>query len=160
YTAHNYQFLAFSTAMEGRKAETIEAARKARGAIADELLLAMPGADWYLTELYVGMVRFGLWDELLAEPAPDERLTGLRFGYHYGGAGAFAAKGKAADAAAELAALEKIAAAAPADLSAGLNTAADVFAVAVLAAKGRIALAEGRDADAIGLLTQTVAGED
>ncbi len=30
YTAHNYQFLAFSAAMEGRQAETIEAARQSR----------------------------------------------------------------------------------------------------------------------------------
>ena len=28
-------------------------------------------ADWYVAELYTAMVRFGMWDELLAEPAPD-----------------------------------------------------------------------------------------
>ncbi|MGH3533586.1 MAG: hypothetical protein ACRDQG_02595, partial [Pseudonocardiaceae bacterium] len=52
YTGHNYQFLAFSAAMEGRKAETLEAVRKAREIIPDEMLLAMPGFDWLISERY------------------------------------------------------------------------------------------------------------
>src|SRR6185295_3302135 len=52
YVAHNYQFLAYSAAMEGRKAETLDAARKLRTSITDELLLAMPGMDWYVVESY------------------------------------------------------------------------------------------------------------
>jgi tetratricopeptide (TPR) repeat protein len=60
YTAHNYQFLAFSAAMEGRQAETIEAARQSRALVSDDMLLTMPGADWYVAELYAAMVRFGM----------------------------------------------------------------------------------------------------
>ena len=48
YTGHNYQFLAFSTAMEGRKAETLDATRKSRAIVSDDLALAMQGSDWYL----------------------------------------------------------------------------------------------------------------
>src|SRR5882672_3835537 len=62
YTAHNYQFLAFSAAMEGRQAETLDAVKKMRAAVSDELILAMPGFDWPLTEEYSANVRFGLWD--------------------------------------------------------------------------------------------------
>ena len=36
YTAHNYQFLAFSTAMQGRKADTLDAARRSRAVISDD----------------------------------------------------------------------------------------------------------------------------
>lgn len=43
YTAHNYQFLAFSAAMESRRAETIEAARQSRALVSDDMLLTMPG---------------------------------------------------------------------------------------------------------------------
>jgi len=32
YVAHNYQFLAYSTAMEGRRAETLEAMKQMRAA--------------------------------------------------------------------------------------------------------------------------------
>ena len=51
YTAHNYQFLAFSAAMEGRQAETIEAARQSRALISDHMLLTTPGFDCYVAEL-------------------------------------------------------------------------------------------------------------
>src|SRR4029434_5064787 len=60
YTGHNYQFLAYSAAMEGRMEETREPVRNSRRVIADEMLLAMPGFDWYLAEEYAATVRFGL----------------------------------------------------------------------------------------------------
>jgi hypothetical protein len=83
YTAHNYQFLAFSAAMEGRKAETIEAARQSRALVSDDMLRTMPGTDWYTAELYAALVRFGMWDQILAEPQPNPKLAGLTGGYVY-----------------------------------------------------------------------------
>jgi tetratricopeptide (TPR) repeat protein len=160
YTAHNYEFLAFSTAMQGRKADTLDAARKARAIISDDLLMAMPGQDWYLAETYATMVRFGMWDEMLAESPPSSQLTALTGGYRYGRVVALAAKKRTGEATAELAELEKIAAAATADDSAGLNAAGDVLAVAVLVGKARIADAQQRGNDAIALLIQAAAKED
>jgi tetratricopeptide (TPR) repeat protein len=160
YLAHNSQFLAFSAAMEGRKAETMEAARKARAVISDSLLEAMPGLDWYLAEVYLGMVRFGMWDEILAEPALNEKLAGLVSGRLYARVVALAAKGRVAEAAAELAMLEKLAGSAGPDQAAGLNTLADVLVVAVLAAKGRLAAAQGHSDEAAALLRQAAAAED
>jgi tetratricopeptide (TPR) repeat protein len=160
YTAHNYQFLAFSTVMQGRKADTLDAARKARALVPDDMLLGMPGVDWNMTELYAAMVRFGMWDEILAEPAPNAKLTGLTGGYLYARATALAAKGHVADARQSLAELQKLAAAATSNDAAGLNTAADVFAVAILAAQARIADTEHNSDQAIALLTQAVARED
>jgi tetratricopeptide (TPR) repeat protein len=160
YTAHNYQFLAFSTVMQGRKAETLDAARRARASMSDDMLLAMPGTDWSMSELYVAMVRFGMWDEILAEPAPSAKLTGLTGGFLYARATALAAKGRVADARQAIADLERLAAATTPDDSAGLNTAPDIFAVAVLVAQARVADAEHKDDQAIALLTQAVARED
>jgi tetratricopeptide (TPR) repeat protein len=159
YTAHNYQFLAFSAAMEGRQAETIEAARQSRALISDEMLLAMPGSgvDWYVGELYAAMVRFGMWDDILAEPAPNPKLTGLTGAYLYAQAVALAAKSRVDDAKATLAELEKTSAA---EDAAGLNRIRDVLAVAVLDARARIALAENRVEEALGLLREAVAKED
>jgi tetratricopeptide (TPR) repeat protein len=57
YTAHNYLFLAFSTVMQGRRAATLDAARKARALVPDAELLETPGSDWRMTELYAAMVR-------------------------------------------------------------------------------------------------------
>jgi tetratricopeptide (TPR) repeat protein len=160
YTAHNYQFLAYSAVMQGRKAETLDAARKARALVPDEMLLGMPGADWNMTELYAAMVRFGMWDEILAEPAPNSKLAGLTGGYLYARTIAQAAKGRTDDARQSLGELEKVAAAATPNDSAGLNTATDVFAVATLVARARIAAAEHKDAQAVPLLVQAVTQED
>jgi tetratricopeptide (TPR) repeat protein len=160
YTAHNYQFLAFSAAMEGRKEEAIEAARQSRAIISDDLLAAMPGIDWYVGQLYTAMTRFGLWDEILAEPAPNTQLTGLTGAFLYTKAVALAAKSRIDDAKTQLAELEKLAAALGPDDGAGLNRLQDVLVVAILTARARIALAEGAENDAIGVLRQAVTKED
>jgi tetratricopeptide (TPR) repeat protein len=160
YTGHNYQFLAFSRAMQGRKADTIAAGRNSRAAVPDELLMEMPGVDWYITHLYSGMVRFGMWDTILAEPPPDPRIVGLTAGYRYARALALAATGAIDDAKTQLAALEQIANAASPDDAAGLNAAKDVYAVATLVAGARIASAQGQDVQAVNLLTEAVAREE
>ena len=157
YTAHNYQFLAFSAAMEGRQAETIEAARQSRALVSDDMLLTMPGADWYVAERYAAMVRFGMWHEILAEPVPNPKLVGLTGAYLYATAAALAAKGRVDDAKAQIAELEKVSAL---DGDAGLNRVQDVLAVAVLNAKSRIALAENKGDEAVDLLREAVAKED
>ena len=95
------------------------------------------------------MVRFGMWDEMLAEPQPSAALTALTVGYRYGRVVALAAKGRTEDAKTELAGLEKIAAAVTADDAAGLNAARDVLPLAILVAKARIADAQQHSAEAI-----------
>jgi tetratricopeptide (TPR) repeat protein len=106
------------------------------------------------------MVRFGLWDDILAEPEPDERLKALTGGYLYARATALAAKGRLDEAKAALAALQQHTDAVAADDGAGLNAAKDVFAVAILVVKSRIAAAENKSDEAIALLTDAVVHED
>ena len=160
YLAHNYQFLGFSAAMAGRKAETLDAAKKMKEALPAEALLAMPGLDWYVSEYYMAMIRFGEWDAVLAEPAPDARLKALTAGFHFARAVALAEKSRVAEAKAELAKLEAIAKDTPADAGAGLNMAKDVFAVANHVALGEIAKAEGKTDEAIAHLKEAASKED
>ena len=160
YVAHNYQFLAYSAAMEGRKTEALEAAREARQVVPTEMLRMMPGMDWYVSEVYMTMIRFGLWDQILAEPPPNPDLKGLTGGYLYARAMALAAKGRVEEATTTLTQLEKLASATPADAGAGLNLARDIFAVATLVVKAKIAQAEGKTPDAISTLREAVARED
>jgi tetratricopeptide (TPR) repeat protein len=61
---------------------------------------------------------------------------------------------------AELTELEKLAAAATADDAAGLNSASDVLAVAVLVGKARIAQSQKHDDKAVALLTEAATKED
>ena len=160
YLGHNYQFLGYAAAMQGRADEAIRATRDMRAHIPDAVLHMGMGLDWYAAEPYFALERFGRWKDLLAEPEPDASLVGLNAAYHYARAVALAASGKPDEAMAEKARLDAIAAAAPPDAPAGLNVARDLIAVAALAASGRIAIAQGRHDDAITALRSAAAKED
>jgi hypothetical protein len=95
----------------------------------------MPGIDWYVGRLYTVMTRFGPWDEILAEPAPNTNLIGLTGVFLYAKAVALAAKSRVDDAKMQLFELEKLAAAIGPDDGAGLNRLPHVLAVAVPTAR-------------------------
>jgi tetratricopeptide (TPR) repeat protein len=160
YTSHNYQFLASSAAMEGRKAETLDAVAKSRASISDDLLAGMGGVDWYVAFSYEAMLRFGLWDEALKAPAPSAKLSGLMVAYQEARATALAAKGRFDEAEQAAAALDTAAAAAPGDYRCGQNLAKDCYAVASLRAHARVALARKETDKGLDLLRQAVARED
>ena len=160
YLAHNYSFLAFSAAMEGRKAETLAAVQSELQTIPLDMMLAMGDSGWNLTQQYTALVRFGLWDEMIAQLAPDPRASGLTAGYLYARGVALAARGRIADAKGALAELRKLSVAAPAQTLAGFNTLRDVVSVAQPIVAARIAASEEHRADAITLLEQAVAAED
>jgi tetratricopeptide (TPR) repeat protein len=160
YVAHNFQFLGYSAAMEGRKSETLEAMKQMRAAFPEDAMLAMPGIDWSGAEPYLAMVRFGLWDEILAEPRPNPALKALTGGYLFTRATALAARGRTREARQSLAELDQLRASLPADAMAGFNSAADVLALATLLAKSQIERAEHNRVAAIRTLTEAVAKED
>jgi tetratricopeptide (TPR) repeat protein len=160
YLGHNYQFLAFSAAMEGRKAETLDAVRRSRASVSDAMLKEMPGVDWYVAQLYAAYVRFGEWDALLEEKPPDPGLPGLTGGYLYATAVALASKDRPAEAWERLAQLNSLLANLPAGVPAGQNTLRDVLAVATRVAAARIAAAEERHEDAVRDLRDAVRLED
>jgi tetratricopeptide (TPR) repeat protein len=160
YVAHNYQFLGYSTAMEGRKAETLEAMKQMRAVFPEQAMLAMPGLDWFGAEPLLAMVRFGMWDEILAESAPNPALKALTGGYLFARVAALAAKNRLVDARQTLDELNQLRAALPADTAAGFNTAQDVLALAANIARSRIEVAENDREAAIKTLTEAVGQED
>lgn len=160
YTAHNYQFLAFAAAMEGRRAETIDALRKSRAGLSDEMLAGMGGVDWYVGALYTAMVRFGLWDEILREPAPNPKILGLHIPYLEARATALALTGHPDQADIVADQLDAAISAAPADLMAGMNSGRSAYRIAGLKARARIALARDKSAEAVSLLRDAVKAED
>jgi tetratricopeptide (TPR) repeat protein len=160
YTAHNFQFLAYSAAMAGRKAETIAAVDRSRQTASDTMLLEMPGMDWYVAESYAARVRFGLWNEILAQPRPNPKLAGLMGGYLYGRAVALAATGRLQESRSTLKELRQLAETVPGDAPAGQNTIRAVLAVAIPIVEARIAIAEQRANDAVSQLRRAVTAED
>ncbi|QSQ27654.1 hypothetical protein JY651_23300 [Pyxidicoccus parkwayensis] len=139
YLAHNWGFLAFSASMEGRGEESVRAARASASVLPPEMLGMMPGMDFFVSEPLLAMVRFGRYDELLAEPRPDAKYpVHLGLWLHAHGL-ALAAKGRFDEARADHDELVKLAAGAPADLPAGNNTARDVLNVAALVLEASLA---------------------
>ncbi|WP_394834815.1 hypothetical protein LVJ94_50795 [Pendulispora rubella] len=160
YTAHNRLFLAYSAAMEGRRSETLDAARNAGESLPPEVLGMMPGLDWYLSPKYTALVRFGMWDEMLNTPAPEAKYTLLTGMWLYAHAVANGEKKKTADAEGDVAKLRKLIDGLPADIQAGTNDAKLVMAVALRMSEASVAKARGNAAEEIRLLTEAVAKED
>ncbi len=160
YLIHNFQFLGSAAGMEGRRAETITALREARAHIPDQLLFGMPGLDWSASFIYDGYIKFGMWDEMLKEPAPNPKLPGATISYLQSRATALAATGKIAEAKAALSETAKLIAAVKADATQGNNAAKPLYEIGQLKAQARLASAEGKRDEAIRMLADAVSHED
>jgi tetratricopeptide (TPR) repeat protein len=160
YLAHNYSFLAFSAAMEGRKGETLAAVQSVVTTVPLDMVLAMGDSGWNLSQQYAALVRFGLWDEAIALGAPDARSPGLTAGYLFARGVALAARGRLEDARAALTQLRQLGAAIPAESQAGFNSLRGILAVAEPILAARIAATEQRNDEALAQLRAAVAAQD
>jgi tetratricopeptide (TPR) repeat protein len=153
--------MAYSAAFEGRKAATLRAVETSSGDAALERALASGDSGWLLTPRYAALVRFGLWDELIAlGPPADSRAPGLSAGYLYGRGVALAARGRLDEARATLAELERLGASVAPDARAGANRLRDLVRVAAPIVAARIAASEYAATDAVTALERAVEAED
>jgi tetratricopeptide (TPR) repeat protein len=110
YMPHNHHFLWATTTLEGRSEKAIESARRMSSHV-DPKLMREPGMSmqqhFWVTPLYA-LVRFGKWDDILAEPEMDKTLIYPRGVWHYARGLAFLRKGMTDSAKKELAELTKI----------------------------------------------------
>jgi tetratricopeptide (TPR) repeat protein len=163
YYPHNYDFLAFAAAMAGRRAQSLEAARKVQALVPVEMM-GDEGMSflqhWWARPLQI-QVRFGLWSEILSSEAPPAGHAHTRALWHYARGRALAATGRAAEARAELAALRE-AASDPTLVDVGMefNLSTDLLAVAEHVLAGAVAEAEGDTARAVALLQRAAELED
>jgi tetratricopeptide (TPR) repeat protein len=142
YLGHNFGFLSFSSSMEGRSATSLAAARDAAKALPPAMIDMMPGMDFFVAEPLLVMVRFGRWDELLAEPRPDPKYPVLSAFWLHGHGMALAAKGRLDEARRDHAEILAIRAKTPPGLMANQSKATDVLAVAAKVLEARIASLE------------------
>ena len=108
YRAHDLHFVVYSAMFEGSSKIALQAADELAGQLTPELLAieSPPMADWL--EAFVPLrihvlVRFGRWDELIAEalPADPELYCTTAATIHYGRGVAHASKGQLPQAHAE-----------------------------------------------------------
>ncbi len=162
YYPHNVHFLMYAAERRGQGDAAVFQARKVSKQAHDH----MAGMDFALYESFYTMPlhmmsRFGRWDGILAEPAPEETTPYVRGIWHYARARALLHTDRARQAVSELKALDDLRASADfgamtvgfADPKVLLNIASNIV-------RGEIAAGRGRFDDAIALLDEAVRLED
>ncbi|TVQ59866.1 MAG: hypothetical protein EA379_09670 [Phycisphaerales bacterium] len=161
YFIHNIHFLAWSAMMEGRYEMATRAARELERDIPAAFLRDWTFiADGFMPVTYHAMIRFGKWDDVLAEPAPEEWRHVSLASWHYARGVAFAATDRTSEARRELEAFENVTARIPEDWMVGNNVASDVMDVARHMLRGELTFREGRLDEAFSLLRTGAALED
>jgi tetratricopeptide (TPR) repeat protein len=167
YRAHDLHFIVYSAMFEGQSQVAFQAADELAGQLTAELLAieSPPMADWL--EAFVPLrihvlVRFGRWDELIAQPLPDDQdlyCTTVAT-IHYGRGVALAATGQLTQAHAERAAFTQAYNRIPQSRYLFNNTSLDILAVAAAMLDGEIAYREGHFDDAFSHLRRAVELDD
>jgi tetratricopeptide (TPR) repeat protein len=167
YRAHNLHFVVYSAMFEGSSAIALQAADELSAQLSPELLAieSPPMADWL--EAFVPLrihvlVRFGRWDELIAQPLPEDvdLYCSTATTIHYGRGVAHAAKGQLPQARAERDAFAEAYARVPDTRYLFNNTARDILAIAGEMLDGEIDYREGRFDDAFAHLRRAIELDD
>lgn len=163
YYPHNIHFLWLGATMGGQSRLALDAAEKTAGVIPHDALKQMPFLQGFLAVPYWAKVRFGRWDEILAEKDPPHDTLFLRGVRHYARAAAFIGKERLDDAENELKELRDIVgnptlAKEPASFSA--NTADRILRIAPEVVAGEIAAKRGDIDRALLHLERAVRFED
>ena len=161
YMVHNADFLAYTAIMEGRREVALAQSRAVVTAFPlDWVVQNAPFAEAFSTRHWEVLKRFGLWEELLAQPAPDARLPLATASWHALRGTALAATGKPEEALKAQAALEAALPQIPESYSWGSNNARQVMQVSRAFLAGEIAFSQGRGEEAIERLQEAVRLED
>jgi tetratricopeptide (TPR) repeat protein len=161
YYLHNIHFLAYAAMMQGRYGVAMESARRIERDIPRDFLREHAKlADGFMATALHVMIRFGKWEEVLAEAEFEDFQLLSRALRHYARTVALANLGRTAEARAELAAFDAAAQAIPADWMLGVNPVATVIPVARGMAEGEIQWREGRKEDAWATLRAAIAQQD
>jgi tetratricopeptide (TPR) repeat protein len=161
YMLHNRHFLAYTAMMEGRKKVSMEQTKAVASAFPLSWVKENAAfADAFQTVHWEAMKRFGLWEDLLKESAPDIGLPVSTATWHAMRATALAALGRVDEALAEQSAFEGALTKVPAEYTWGNNPAISVLQVEKEALAGEIAFRQQKHDEAIAHLQQAVRLED
>lgn len=164
YMPHNHHFLWFAAVMSGQQEVAMQAAQETANLV-DRSLMREAGNSalqhFAMIPIYT-QVKFGLWDEILAQSAPEQDLIYPTGVWHFARGMAYTAKGQFAQANHELQATQ--ATAADPELEAitvdGLNSADHLLNLAIEVLSGELAARQGNFEGAIAHLRRGVELED
>ena len=161
YYPHNIHFLWSASTMQGQSALSIESARRVVENVRVEQVKAFPTIEFFRTVPLLSLVRFAKWDDILAEPQPQEEFMFARSVWHYARGVAYAAKGLPEKAKAELALLDPL----KDDVSVRFLDSRDypgsaLVGIAIHLLRGEIAYRGGEFDRAVNHFEQAVAAQD
>lgn len=161
YRTHNYHFLAFAAMFEGRKQLAMDAARGAVAQLDMEFVRAVPDfLDGFLGVPMHVMVRFGMWNEVLSEPAPPEDMQTATAFWLYARTVALSALGRVDEATAEFEKFKYAAQVIPTTRQVGNNPALVVMEIGLAIAEGELEYRKGNYDRAFELLRTAVAKDE
>ncbi len=150
YMMHNQHFLAYAAMMQGQSAVALAAARQMLADVPEDVILAHTAVvDGYMIFVSEVLMRFGRWQDMLAEPEPRSDLPLSRALWHFTRGVALAALGRLRDAERERAEFHVAAEKVPTDWTFGNNPASDILAIAEHLLAGELAAKRGRLRSAI-----------
>ena len=157
YRAHNYHFLAWGAMFDGRKQLTMDAMKGLQEQIALDIVRAYPDfLDAFMGAPVHAMVRFGMWNEILAVPQPPADLQAWTAFWRYGRTVSYAALGRLDEATTELAEFKKAYDAVPDTRLLSNNPARTVLEVGLPMAEGELEYRRGNYDRAFALLREAV----
>ncbi len=162
YVAHNRHMLAYAAMMTGQRDLAMKHIRAMVAELpADFLKENALQAEGFVAMPLEVMVRFGLWDEILAEPERHtERMWFTRAFHHAARAIAFAAKGHTASARKAQGVFLERAKLVPKEESLGNNSCEAILDVMKPMVEGEILVAEGKTDSGIKQLRAAIKKED
>jgi tetratricopeptide (TPR) repeat protein len=161
YMAHNAHFLAFVCMMQGRSADAVRLARQMVKAVPPDFLRDYgPIADGYMIFVSEALMRFGRWEEILAEPEPPATLPLSRALWRFTRTSALTALNRIPEAREERQAFQTAVAAVPAGYTFGNNSASNLLAIASRVLDGELAARAGDYDTAISALRAAAHLED
>jgi len=161
YYPHNIHFLWFAATYDVQSKVAFDSAQKIAAKIPDAVLAEMPLTAGFRVVPYWANVRFGQWEQVLAEPAPPATNVFLTAAWHFARGLAFVATGKMDDAERTLATLSPLLN--DPQLDAPLfspNSGRAIMSIAPAVLAGEIAAARGDYARAVAHLEHGVRLED
>jgi tetratricopeptide (TPR) repeat protein len=162
YASHNHHMLAYGALMTGQRELAMKHVRALVTEMPAKWVKENPAiADGFVAVPLEVLVRFGRWDEILAEPANyPEKMPFVRAFHHAARATAYAAKGNTSKARKEQVMFLEGAKLVPKETQLGNNSAAAVLSLATHMLEGEILVAEQNIDAGVAELQTAVKEED
>jgi len=162
YAAHDHHMLAYAALMTGQSKLAMAKIRELCSEMPPEFTKAAAvKAEAFYALPMEAMVRFGKWDDVLAEPEKYEDYMPFSRAFHHAArAIAFAAKANPEEARKEQTKFNELAAAIPKETEVGNNSSTDIVALIQKMLEGEIQIAEGKNDEGIAGLQEGLKMED